>query len=154
MAESQQTSNTEVRAVLLPTAKSSLLIPSNMIAEVMTSADLKPLAGTADWVMGYFVWRERAVPLVCFEGLCGVAAPRLPERIVVFYPLPGRQANDYFAVAARGNPRSVLVGPTSEVRPIPQSIPAGLVGGALQVEDSVALVPNFEIFAGLFYGNA
>ena len=155
MVESgQRRASGDVHAVLLPTAGYPLLIPSNMVAEVVTVAELKPLADTANWVMGYFVWRDRAVPLVTFEVMCGSSWPEIRSRFVVCYPLPDRQANDYFAFVAGGNPHSVSVGPSSEVQTIPKSIPAGLVGGALKVEDSVALIPDFETCGRLFYGNS
>lgn len=149
-----QHANVDVHAVLLPTAEFSLLIPSNMVAEVVMVAELKPLAHTADWVMGYFVWRDRAVPLITFEAMCGGAWPDIRSHFVVFYPLSGRQANDYFAIVVGGNPHSVSVGPSSEIQSIPESVPAGLVGGALKIENSVALIPNFETCGRLFYDNS
>lgn len=125
-----------------------------MVAEVVKVSEIKPLADTAHWVLGYFVWRDRAVPLISFEALCGGNKPETVSRLVIFYPLPGRHANDYFAVVAAGSPQSVSINPDNEAQTIPDSIPAGLVGGALKIEDRIALVPDFETIGQLFYANS
>lgn len=101
-----------VHALLIALQDASLVIPSAMIAEVISVPErLTPVPLAERWLMGVFSWRSRPVPVISFNQLLGGASEPPPgrrSRVVVLYPLPGRQAHDFFAVPSMVEPQPRL----------------------------------------------
>ncbi len=100
-----------VHALLIALPEASLVIPSAMIAEVISVPErLTPIPLAERWLLGVFGWRSRPVPVISFNQLFGVSEPPpgRRSRVVVLYPLPGCQAHDFFAVPSMVEPQPRL----------------------------------------------
>jgi chemosensory pili system protein ChpC len=108
----------EVYSLLIPLADARVLVPRACVAEVIGFQAPAPADGVPPWYLGLVNWNARSLPLVSFEGACGmpVPAPSGRSRIVVFYALLGRLEVGYLAIVSQGFPQLVRVG-NDVVRP-------------------------------------
>lgn len=58
--------------IVLKLANLNLLLPDIMVEEIFWPSQVKPIADSPDWFMGYFDWAERRIPLISFESLNGL----------------------------------------------------------------------------------
>ncbi len=110
----------EVYSLLIPLADARLLVPRACVAEVIGYQPPTPVDGAPPWYLGIVNWNARTLPLVSFEGTCGMAVPPSSgrSRIVVFHALLGRVEAGYVAIVSQGFPQLVRVG-SDVVRPDP-----------------------------------
>jgi chemosensory pili system protein ChpC len=102
----------EVYSLLIPLADARLLVPRACVAEVVGFQAPTPMDNAPPWYLGIVNWNARPVPLVSFEGACGLPMPAASSRsrIVVFYALGARIDSGYIAVVSQGFPQLVRVG--------------------------------------------
>jgi chemosensory pili system protein ChpC len=119
----------EVYSLLIPLAEARVLVPRACVAEVIGYQAPAPAEGVPPWYLGMVNWNARPVPLVSFEGACGLPVPPASSRsrIVVFHALLGRLDAGYIAIVSQGFPQLVRVG-NDVVRPdssrsFPERIP-------------------------------
>lgn len=97
-----------VNSLTVPLAQNTLLLPQAAIAEVVRPEPLRELEHAADWLRGVFDWRTEQIPLVSLEAMCGVpVGDKAVNRYVVLYALEQIPGLAYYAVEARGIPRSL-----------------------------------------------
>jgi chemosensory pili system protein ChpC len=108
----------EVYSLLIPLAEARLLLPRACVAEVIGYQNPTPMENAPSWYRGLVNWNARPVPLVSFEGACGLSipAPSGRARIVVFHALGGRLDGGYLAIVSQGFPQLVRVS-SAVVRP-------------------------------------
>ena len=108
----------EVYSLLIPLSDARVLVPRACVGEVIGYQAPTPVEGTPPWYLGIVNWNARSLPLVSFEGVCGMAtpAPSSRSRIVVFHALLGRLEAGYVAIVSQGFPQLVRVG-SDVVRP-------------------------------------
>ncbi|HEY7929218.1 MAG TPA: chemotaxis protein CheW [Steroidobacteraceae bacterium] len=108
----------EVYSLLIPLADARVLVPRACVAEVIAYQPPTTVDGVPPWYLGIVNWNARTLPLVSFEGACGMAvpAPSGRSRIVVFHALLGRLEAGYVAIVSQGFPQLVRVG-SDVVRP-------------------------------------
>ena len=82
----------EVYSLLIPLADARLLVPRACVAEVIGYQTPSPPDNAPPWYLGTVNWNARTLPLVSFEGACGMVIPLTNNRsrIVVFHALGGR----------------------------------------------------------------
>ncbi len=102
----------EVPCMLLPMEGYNLLVPTVSVAEM---SSVKPLAEKADspeWILGYYEWRNTAVPVVSLEGLNGKAVEALNPsgRIAVLNSTGLDDELPFIAIHTQGIPRMARVG--------------------------------------------
>jgi chemosensory pili system protein ChpC len=92
-------------------------------------------------------WSARTLPLVSFEGACGLPIPLTNNRsrIVVFHALAGRADGGYIAIVSQGFPQLVRVS-NDVVRPdnsrsFPERMP---VLCQVRMLNETPLVPDLE----------
>ncbi len=102
----------EVYSLLIPLADARVLVPRACVAEVIGYQQPTPVDGAPPWYLGAVNWNARTVPLVSFEGTCGLPIPATSgrARIVVFLALLGRLEAGYVAIVSQGFPQLVRVG--------------------------------------------
>jgi len=102
----------EVYSLLIPLAEARVLVPRACVAEVIGYQPPAPLDGAPPWYLGVVNWNARTVPLVSFEGACGLPVPAASNRarIVVFLALLGRLDAGHVAIVSQGFPQLVRVG--------------------------------------------
>jgi chemosensory pili system protein ChpC len=101
----------EVYSLLIPLAEARLLVPRACVAEVIGYQTPAPMDSAPPWYLGLVNWSARTLPLVSFEGACGLMIPPASSRsrIVVFHGLGGRIEAGYIAIVSQGFPQLVRV---------------------------------------------
>jgi chemosensory pili system protein ChpC len=137
----------EVYSLLVPLADARLLVPRACVAEVIGYQAPAPVDNAPSWYLGVVNWNSRTLPLVSFEGACGLAIPLTNNRsrIVVFHALAGRAESGYIAIVSQGFPQLVRVS-NDVVRPdhsrsFPERIP---VLCQVRMLNETPLVPDLE----------
>ena len=137
----------EVYCVLVPLAEGRLLMPRSCVAEVVAYSTPSEMPNAPPWYLGSINWSGRSVPLVSFEGLCGLPLPTASgrSRVVVLHCLGSALEGGYFALVAQGFPQVVRV-TTDIVRPdnsraIPDRWPALC---QVRMMSETPLVPDIE----------
>jgi len=101
-----------VRSLLVPMDDGFLLLPSSVVAEVVSYERPVPMSGDyPSWLLGRFNWRGLRVPCLSFEGLNGGAGmtPASRGRVLILKALTDRPDLPYFAIVAQGIPRLISV---------------------------------------------
>ncbi|MEX0730470.1 MAG: chemotaxis protein CheW [Aquisalimonadaceae bacterium] len=101
-----------VRSLLIPMEEGYLLLPSSVVAEVVSYSHPEPLPGDyPDWLLGRFNWRGQRVPCLSFEAINGSTAmsPATRARVLILKALGDRPDLPYFAMVAQGIPRLVNI---------------------------------------------
>jgi chemosensory pili system protein ChpC len=137
----------EVYSLLIPLADARLLVPRACVAEVIGYQTPTPTDHAPPWYLGLVNWNARVLPLVSFEGACGLMIPPTNNRsrIVVFHALAGRAESGYIAIVSQGFPQLVRVG-NDVVRPdnsrsFPEHTP---VLCQVRMLNETPLVPDLE----------
>lgn len=101
----------EVYSLLIPLADARLLVPRACVAEVIGYQPPAPMEAAPPWYLGIANWNARTLPLVSFEGACGLMIPPASSRsrVVVFHALGGRIESGYLAIVSQGFPQLVRV---------------------------------------------
>ena len=145
----------QVHALLVPLQQIALLVPTALIAEVVNLEDLVPVPRGPNWMLGALNWRARAVPVVSFDALLG-HVPQPPGRrakLVVFYPLEGRQSWEYFAVmaASEPQPRAFSDQDATQLKGAVAVNSSPYVAMALNLAGELAMIPDFHALHRAFY---
>jgi chemosensory pili system protein ChpC len=137
----------EVYSLLIPLADSRLLVPRACVAEVIGYQLPAPMERAPSWYLGVVNWNARTVPLVSFEGACGLMIPPASgrSRIVVFHALAGRAESGFISIVSQGFPQLVRVS-NDVVRPdnsrsFPDRIP---VLCQVRMLNESPLIPDLE----------
>lgn len=101
----------DIRAVLIQTETSRLLLPNATISEVLSYADPEPVENAPDWLLGRIRWRGWRLPLLAFAQFTGQGVEQrgLGSKVVVLKSLGGEAALPFFALLTNGFPRLVSV---------------------------------------------
>ena len=138
----------------IPLSRFHLLVPSATVAEVVTMSPLTTIPRVPPWVVGVLGWRGRAVPVISFEALLMSAAPEPAARakMVVFYPLPGRSASEFFAMLSIREPQPRVIADAAEVIASPAgAVESPFVASTVKLGESTLLIPDFEALKTAFY---
>ena len=101
----------DIRAVLIQTEASRLLLPNATISEVLSYAEPEPMADAPDWLLGQIRWRGWRLPLLAFAQFTGQGVEQrgLGSKVVVLKTLGGEASLPFFALLTKGFPRLVSV---------------------------------------------
>lgn len=139
------TTASALRAQLIPMHNLSLLLPNTAVAEIIDYTAPAPAEGAPAWLLGHVAWRDRTLPLVCFETLCGRAAPEAGRscRIAVLNTLNGQPDLPFVGVVTRGVPHLLRVaeGDLEEETGIELN---PLIHCQLQIRGDQAIIPNLD----------
>ncbi|MGA2024347.1 MAG: chemotaxis protein CheW [Steroidobacteraceae bacterium] len=137
----------EVYSLLIPLADARLLVPRACVAEVVGYQVPAPMEAAPPWYLGLVNWNARSLPLVSFEGACGLPIPPASgrSRVVVFHALGGHIEIGYFGIVSQGFPQLVRVS-NDVVRPDNSRIFAERVPVLCQVRmlNETPLLPDLE----------
>ncbi|MGD8378143.1 MAG: chemotaxis protein CheW [Gammaproteobacteria bacterium] len=103
----------EVYSQLIPIDGGKLIVPRSAVAEVMGYTRPRPSEADRPWLLGNITWNNQDIPLVSFEGMCGLKVPEVTgrARIAVLYSINGRIEPSAFALLTQGYPYLVRVNP-------------------------------------------
>lgn len=106
------------------------------------------------WVLGVLGWRNQAVPVISFEALLTGNSPERGSRdkVVVFYPLPGRSDTEFFGVVSIREPQPHLIVEGNElVASQAGAVESPYVGATVKLKAAMLLIPDFEALKAAFY---
>ena len=137
----------DIRAVLIQTETSRLLLPNATISEVLSYAEPEPMADAPDWLLGQIRWRGWRLPLVAFAQLTGQGIEHggLGSKVVVLKTLGGEASLPFFALLTKGFPRLVSVSRDALVAG--DAGESGLATGVrahVQLNDETVLIPDID----------
>lgn len=147
-----QTADTPIHSLEIPTTGVQLLVPSASVAEVSNVGPLTPLPQAPVWVVGLIGWRSRAIPVVSFETMVDNTAPWIgpKSKILIFFPIPGRKDTDFFGIlsASEPQPHQILI---SEHTAVPSPKESAFIAGGINLRGRVVVIPNMAAMASVFY---
>ncbi len=143
-----------IHGLLLPVGDRFLLVPSALVAEISVLTTLTHLPLAPNWVLGVMSWRSRPVPVCDLARFWGApVTPGEKSRVVVFYPLPGRQPSEFFALITSAEPQprtidtpAVLLTDDDAVHPY--------LAVSLDLDSKRVGIPDLEALKGLFYDDS
>ncbi len=149
----QPRSGPRLHSLEVPLEGATLLLPSAAVAEVINPVALAPVPFSQAWLRGVMGWRTLVVPVISFEALLGGLAPAnsVAGKIVILYPLSGRNDWEFFGMWSVAEPRpQTLDGsqPVAESSELPDS---AYIAAGLKVATKLMLVPDFEALKKAFY---
>lgn len=112
MPQAIETTNIEeVPSLLIPLGGRTLIVPTVSVAEMAPYARVEPEADAPSWFLGYFLWRDQAVPLLSFEDINGEAKPEVQgqSRVAVFNNTGVSDDLPFIGVLTQGIPRLTRV---------------------------------------------
>ena len=98
-----------VRSMWIPLRGVNMLLPSVSVAEVSNYQMPKELPDTPDWLLGTIRWRDRTVPVISLEVLCGDKMPAnlVYSRIMIVNSIRPESPIRFYAIVAAGLPRLI-----------------------------------------------
>jgi len=144
---SKELSPLEVRGVLLPLHTGQLLIPNNNLCEVIGyRPPEKGPESYPDWLLGIVPWRQRQVPVVCFDALMGSPVDSVGQRarIAMCYSLQDNATKPFIGILLRSIPHLVRVMETL-ITPIGEPGEFGpMIAGQVRIGGQEAWIPDFD----------
>lgn len=143
-----------MHALILPTSRVPLLVPSTMAAEIMAVPKLSPLPFAEPWVLGVAGWRKRAIPVVSFELMLGDRVPPVihpRSKVVVFQPLQGRSEWDFFGLLVSADPQTYTINDMTDLRPADTAIHSPIVGATVTIGRTAVVIPDMEAMKRMMY---
>lgn len=131
---------------VLPISNSEIVIvPTSIIAEVITERQDLLVMGARDGLIGKMQWRGLSLPLIAFEAAIGKAVPSYGEqvRIVVFSSVNDDPDLPYFAMIVQGVARLVRLN-ESDFMPQPEPEESPFIAAHVKYAGASTYVPNFE----------
>lgn len=102
-------------SLLVPLVQTRLIVPRDCVAEVV-GWDIRRYGrehAQPPWLLGHLPWEQAVVPVLSFEGLCGLAAelPAHRARVVVMRCLGQAFSPGFYGIVTAGFPQLVRVTP-------------------------------------------
>lgn len=134
----------DIRAVLIQTETSRLLLPNATISEVLSYADPEPVENAPDWLLGRIRWRGWRLPLLAFAQFTGQGVEQrgLGSKVVVLKSLGGEAALPFFALLTKGFPRLVSVSRDALVAGEAATVQG--VRAYVQLNDETVAIPDID----------
>ena len=147
MTETTQDNN-ELYSLLVPLHEHRLLVPRACVAEVIGFSAPEPAGEDAPgWLLGMVTWNSNWIPIVSFEGVCGLPVPEITgrSRIVVFFCIAGELKARQFGVVSNGFPQLVRVNEhVLKADDATQWADPGAVICQIRMINEVPLIPDLE----------
>ena len=140
------TASSDIRAVLIQTEFSRLLLPNATISEVLSYAEPDPVANAPDWLLGSLRWRGWRLPLVAFAPFSGQGREQggLGHKVVVLKTLGGQPTMPFFALLTRGFPRLVTVSREGLQADEDAALQMPGVRAQVRFNDEQAVIPDID----------
>lgn len=130
----------QLTGLMLPLSDRQLLLPNVAVAELIDFQRGEPASDAPSWYLRQVTWRDRQLPLISFEAVCGGASVVGERaRIVVLNALGGRPSLKFIALVIQGIPRSYKLDNQLSYVDVPL---CALELAAVQVGEHVAKVPD------------
>lgn len=137
-----------VRSLWVPLDGVNLLVPNVAVAEVINYQPLDMIQSGPDWLLGSLHWREKHVPIISMERLCGFNLPQGARgaRISILNSVQADSDMPFYAIVTAGIPRLFsadedALGPSlMAANNLPDT-----VADCVQIGSEQALIPNLDV---------
>jgi chemosensory pili system protein ChpC len=134
----------EIRTILAPLAGGGILLPNNVVAEVVGWSEPIEFNHAPGWLLGEFEWQDWQVPVISFALLSGVAKADpagTGSRILIIKTLSDSTSIVYLGIHIRGLPKLVTLTPDSLETTADQPQSSG-VFSRVRLDGQEALIPE------------
>jgi len=133
-----------LRCLSLPLQDTTLVVPGSVVSEVVPYVSHTPVKLDADWILGRFLWRGLALPLVSFEVAAElVDRPSIGRRVAIFNTVGGNPALPFYAVFIQAVPRLLQIGDRS-LDDQKKTAKSSLLRNQLDLEGKQAYIPDLD----------
>ena len=137
-----------VRSLWVPLEGVNLLLPNVAVAEVINYQPLDMIQSGPDWLLGSLRWREKLLPIISMEGLCGFSLPQggRGARISILNSVQADSDMPFYAIVTAGIPRLF----SADEEALGSSLMAAnnlpdTVADCVQIGSEQALIPDMEV---------
>ena len=135
-----------VHCMLAPMNAEAMLLPTNVIAEVIEYSPPEALPDMPDWFLGQIEWENRQIPVFSYSALItgenpGAITPR--ARIMIIKSLSDSARVPYLGVLISDIPRLIHVEP-DQLEHINDDRKSMGVFSHVSVQDQLAVIPDLE----------
>jgi chemosensory pili system protein ChpC len=99
-------SRDKVRSLWIPLREMNLLLPNVAVAEIGSYRAPQPQADKPEWFLGMVKWREKTIPVISLEAVCGLNVPSNPvfSRLMIVNSVSPDSPIEHYAVVTAGLP--------------------------------------------------
>ena len=141
-----------LRCLSLPLQDVNLIVPGSVVSEVVPYVSHTPAKIDVEWMLGRFLWRGLALPLISFEVAAELTTrPSIGRRVAIFNTVGGNPALPFYAVFIQAVPRLLQIGDRS-LGEQPKSVKSPLLRNQLELESQQAYIPELDHVEALVLG--
>ena len=135
-----------MQVLALDTRVGLLLIPVSMVAQILASANQRPLDHRQSYVSNEISWREYSMPLINSSQALGATSLSNENysRAVVLWPLKGYKKNDFFAFSSEKAPRVIVIEEGTKLLPATMLKEIRYAKGIIEVENQLGIIPDLN----------
>jgi len=136
----------KVHCALAPMPAESLLLPTNVIAEVIEYIDPAPLSDTPQWLLGQIEWDNRQIPVFSFDALISGKEPgkiSSKNRIMIVKSLSDSARMPYLGILISDIPSLLSVQMDEMIHTGDERKSMG-VFCHVRVQDQAAVIPDLD----------
>ncbi len=102
----------KVRSLWVPLCGMNLLLPNMVVAEIGSYRAPEEVPGMPEWFLGKVRWREREIPVISLETLCGLTVPSNPvfSRLMIVNSVRPDSSVEYYGIVTAGLPGLIQFG--------------------------------------------
>ena len=136
-----------ISVLLLKLQSMELLIPKIMVADVLSWNDSDRISSSsydAAWKLGQYSWKEKYIPLICYEKLIGTEhcdKKMLKRKVVVIKS--NQQSNQYYALHCKGFPKPLIL-TESSLNELSQQSSNSWLSYSMSIGSRVLDIPEFD----------
>ena len=135
-----------LHCTLAPMQKDALLIPTNVIAEVVDYSEPAPMDSTPQWFLGHVDWENRQIPVFSYSALINGTAPggvTAKSRIMIVKSLSDSARLPYLGILISDIPKLVNV-KADEIEHAGDEGKSLGVFCHVTVEEQAAVIPDLD----------
>ena len=105
-------SEDRVRSLWVPLREMNLLLPNMAVAEIGGYRVPRAAPDMPGWLLGMVTWREREIPVISLESICGLTVPSNPvfSRLMIVNSVRPDSRVEFFGIVTAGLPGLIRFG--------------------------------------------
>jgi len=102
----------KIRSLWVPLRGMNLLMPNMVVAEIGSYHAPEETAGMPEWFLGMVKWRDRVIPVISLESICGLTVPSNPvfSRLMIVNTVRPDSSVEYYGIVTAGLPGLIQFG--------------------------------------------
>lgn len=102
----------KIRSLWVPLREMNLLLPNMAVAEIGSYRAPEAQVDSPEWFLGMVKWREKTIPVISLEAVCGLSVPSNPvfSRLMVVNSVSPDSPVEHYAIVTAGLPGLIQFG--------------------------------------------